>query len=176
MRELAKLAARLAEIERRVYGQIRHGTVHSVDPATGTMRLKLGAATGGGDFLSPDIPYVQHAGALKAHVPPSVGQQMTILSPGGDWRSAVAMPMTWSDHNQSPSGASDENVITFGAVNLSLKADSLTATIGGVTFKVSAQGVEITGGTVKHDGKNIGSTHIHGGVDPGPAQTTAPAN
>lgn len=174
MRELAKLAARLAEIERRVYGQIRHGTVHSVDPAAGTMRLKLGAATGGGDFLSPDIPYAQHAGALKAHVPPSVGQQMTILAPSGDWRAAVAVPMTWSDQNQSPSGAPDENVITFGSVHIVLKDDSLTAAIGGVTFKVSAQGVEITGGHVRHDGKDIGATHRHGGVDRGGADTDPP--
>lgn len=174
MRDLAKLAARLAEVERRVYGQIRHGTVHSVDTSQGTMRLKLGEATDGGDFLSPEVPYAQHAGAIKVHVPPSVGQQMTILSPGGDWRGAVAVPMTWSDQNQSPSSASDENVITYGSVTLTLKADSLTATIGGVTFKVSTQGVEITGGHVKHDGKDIGATHRHGGVDRGGADTDPP--
>ena len=34
----------------------------------------------------------------------------------------------------------------------------------------------ITGGKVTHDGKNIGATHIHGGVVPGGGLTDVPAN
>jgi hypothetical protein len=36
--------------------------------------------------------------------------------------------------------------------------------------------VAITGGKVTHDGKNIGATHIHGGVVPGGGLTDVPAN
>lgn len=45
---------------------------------------------------------------------------------------------------------------------------------GGVTFTVSAAGVDIQGGTVKHNGKDIGDTHRHTGVVPGSGQTGVP--
>ncbi|MFO7805752.1 MAG: hypothetical protein R6V30_08815 [Paracoccaceae bacterium] len=48
--------------------------------------------------------------------------------------------------------------------------------VGGVSFKVTDGTVEITGGKVTHNGKNIGDTHIHGGVKSGPSVTDVPAN
>jgi hypothetical protein len=41
---------------------------------------------------------------------------------------------------------------------------------------VSNSGVAIVGSMVTHDGRNIGSTHIHGGVAPGGGLTDVPAN
>lgn len=192
MREVVEIVARVAELERRVTGMVRHGTVAEVDTSGHRVRIKLGDSEDGGDFLSPWVPYSQMAGALKAHIPPAPGQQFTLIAPTGDWQQAVAMPLTWSNANASPSQAGDENVLTYGNVRMTLKDDlvrtvvggltfELTSekaeiAIGGVTFKVSGAGVEITGGQVKHDGKNIGSTHIHGGVIPGGGTTDVPAN
>lgn len=190
--ELVELAARVAELERRTAGKLRHGTVEEVDASKHIMRLKLGTAVDGQPFLSPWIPYTQTAGALKVHTPPSKGQQFTMLAPTGDWQQAVAIPLTWSDANPSPSSKGDENVITYGNVALTLK-DNLTkvkvgsaefdvtsthikAKIGGVTVEISSGGVAITGGQVTHNGKNIGSTHIHGGVVSGGDLTDVPAN
>lgn len=176
MRALVEAYSRIAELERRVAGMVRHGPIAEVDPAAGTVRLDLGAATGGGRMLSPPIPYSQTAGALKAHIPPTVGQQMTIMAPSGDWRQAVALPLTWSDNNASPSGAGDENVITFGDVNITLKADALRVAVGGVSLSISAEGVAIEGGKVTHNGTDIGDSHVHGGVDRGGSNTNPPAN
>ena len=39
MRELVELAARVAELERRFSGVLRHGTVAQVDPEKATLRL-----------------------------------------------------------------------------------------------------------------------------------------
>ena len=175
IRELVDLAARIAELERRVSGMMRHGTVEQVDPAKARVRLKFGEGDDG-PFLSPWVPYAQVAGGLKIHTPPTKGQQFTMMSPGGDWRQAVAVPMTWSDQNPSPSTAGDENVLTFGNVRMSLKAGDVTVEVGGVSFRISGDGVAIEGGKVTHDGKNIGSDHIHGGVTPGGGQTEPPAN
>lgn len=175
MREIAAILARVAELERKVAGSQRHGVVHEVDPAAGTVRLRLGEGTDGQPFLSPPIPYAQTMGALKAHIPPSVGQQMTMMAPGGDWRQAVALGMSASNANPSPSGAGDQNVITFGAATITLTGSGLTIAVGGVTLAISGGGVAITGGTVTHNGKNIGSTHTHGGVVIG-GSSTAPPN
>lgn len=192
IRELVELASRVAELERRYAGAMRHGTVEEVDPAKQIVRLNFGKDVEGKPFLSPWIPYAQIAGALKVHTPPSKGQQFTLLSPTGDWQQAVALPMTWSDKNTSPSSNGDENVLTYGNVRATIKddltqvdvggtvlevtSDHVKITVGGVTVEFSGDGVAITGGKVTHDGKNIGSSHIHGGVVPGGGVTDVPAN
>jgi phage baseplate assembly protein gpV len=192
IRELVELASRIAELERRFSGTMRHGTVEEVDPGKQIVRLKFGKDVEGKPFLSPWIPYAQIAGALKVHTPPSKGQQFTLLSPTGDWQQAVALPMTWSDNNQSPSSNGDENVLTYGNVRATIKddltqvdvggtvlevtSDHVKITVGGVTVEISGEGVAITGGTVTHDGKNIGSTHKHGEVMSGGSLTGVPAN
>jgi phage baseplate assembly protein gpV len=192
IRELVELASRVAELERRFSGIMRHGTVEEVDPGKQIVRMNFGKDVDGKPFLSPWVPYAQIAGALKVHTPPSKGQQFTMLSPTGDWQQAVALPMTWSDQNKSPSSNGDENVLTYGNVKATIKddltqvdvggtvlevtSDHVKITVGGVTVEITDGGVAITGGKVTHDGKNIGSTHIHGGVVPGGGLTDVPAN
>ena len=177
IRELVELAARIAELERRFSGMMRHGTVAEVDANTQRIRLDLGPAHGtSGRFLSPWIPYAQFSGALRVHTPPSVGQQFTAMSPNGDFQQSVAVPLTHSNANPSPSTATDQNVLRFGDVTLTLSQDYLEIAIGGVRFKVDGANVEITGGQVRHNGRNIGDSHIHNGVLSGPSVTGAPAN
>lgn len=175
MRAIAEVLARVAELERRMDGSQRHGVVHEVDPQAGTVRLRLGEGTDGEPFLSPPIPYAQTMGALKAHIPPSVGQQMTMMAPGGDWRQAVAMGMSASEANPSPSGAGDQNVITFGAVKIALTGDGVTIEAGGVTLSITGGGMAVTGGEVTHNGTNIGDDHEHKGVVMGGDNTGPPA-
>lgn len=193
MREITELVSRVADLERRLAGGMRHGTVAEVDPAKQRVRLDFGPAHGGdGKFLSPWIPYAQFSGALKVHTPPTVGQQLTAMSPTGDFQQAVAVPLTHSDSNPSPSGAGDENVMTYGNVRMTLADDLVRSkiggleleltgaaakiTVGGVSFKVSGAGVEITGGTVTHNGTDIGDTHTHTDTPGLGAGTTSPPN
>ena len=177
IRELVELAARIAELERRFSGMMRHGTVAEVDTTTQRIRLDFGPAHGAsGRFLSPWIPYAQFSGALRLHTPPSVGQQFTAMSPNGDFQQAVAVPLTHSSANPSPSTAADQNVLSFGSVTVTLAEDSLEVSVGGVRFKVDGANVEITGGAVRHNGRNIGDSHIHNGVSSGPSVTGTPAN
>jgi phage baseplate assembly protein gpV len=182
MSEYSDLRAEIAELRRRVAGMMVHGTVHEVDAAAGTVRLRLGDGPDGEPFLGPAIPYAQFAGALKAHTPPSVGQQMTMLSPGGDFRQAVAAPMTWSDENASPSDRGDANAVTFGSVRIDLEGGALRITVGGTSVVISGGGVSIDGDAIAlagaaltHNGKNVGDDHVHEGVVPGPAETGPPA-
>ena len=174
--ELVELASRVAELERRFAGMMRPGTVEEVDPKKQIVRLNFGDSDDGKPFLSPWVPYAQIAGALKVHTPPSKGQQFTMLSPSGDWQQAVALPLTWSDQNQSPSDKGDEHVLTFGNVRITLKDNLTEVKVGDVTMKVTGDGVSITGGRVEHDDKNIGSTHRHEDVTPGADLTGVPTS
>lgn len=48
-----------------------------------------------------------------------------------------------------------------GTVRLALASDKIKITVGAVSLAVSASGVDITGGYVRHNGVNIGATHRH---------------
>jgi len=135
IRELVELASRVAELERRFSGTLRHGTIEEVDAAKQIVRLNFGQDEDGKPFLSPWVPYAQIAGALKVHTPPSKGQQFTALSPTGDWQQAVALPLTWSKANPSPSQKADEHVLTFGSVKLTIEGEKVTAEAPNVLIK-----------------------------------------
>lgn len=178
---LATLARRIAEAERRLDGTVKQGRVAEVDPKAGTVRLRLNEEGADEAFLSPPVPYAQIAGAMKLHSPPSVGQQMTIISGAGDFRQGLAIPMTWSDKNAAPSDKGDEHVLTFGSVKIEMRGEEIIVSVpklkfdcDGVTVEITGSGVTINGGRVEHDGKNIGSTHTHGGIERGSSDTNPP--
>ena len=145
VRELVELVARVADLERRVAGIMRHGTVAEVDPAKQRVRLDFGPSHGGdGRFLSPWIPYSQVSGALKVHTPPTVGQQFTAMSPTGDFQQAVAVPLTHHNGNPSPSGAGDQNVVTYGNVTMTLADDLIQAEVGGAVLQMKASEIKLS--------------------------------
>jgi len=148
MRELVEAVARVAELERRVAGMVRHGTVEQVDPQKQRVRLRLGG-TDDKPFIGPWVPYAQIAGALKVHTPPSVGQQMTLLSPTGDPRQAVALPMTWSNQNASPSQKGDEHVLTFGSCRIELRGNEIVVKVPRILIECDGSTFELTGSGLK---------------------------
>lgn len=145
---LVEVLRRTAEIERRFDGMIKQGPVAEVDPKRGTVRVRLGG-TDKEPMLSPPIPYAQVAGGLKVHAPPTVGQQMTVLSGAGDFRQGLAVPMTWSDRNKSPSDKGDENVITFGALTIEARGNELVIKVPRMLIECDGTTMELTGAGLK---------------------------
>ena len=144
IREIVELVARVTDLERRVAGVMRHGSVAEVDPERQRIRLDFGQTHGGqGRFLSPWLPYAQFSGALRVHTPPTVGQQFTVMSPTGDFQQAVAVPMTHHAGNPSPSTAGDENVITYGNVRMTLADDLVRIVVGGSTLEITSEEIKV---------------------------------
>ena len=139
--QIVALMRDVADLRRRIDTMVRHGKVEKVDAKKQRVRLRVGGTDDEPQF-SPWVPYGQIAGALKVHTPPSEGQQMTLLSPTGDFRQAVAMPLTWSDDNKSPSDKSDEHVATFENVTVVLKKDSLKVTVGDASIEITKDSIE----------------------------------
>ncbi|WP_099863719.1 phage baseplate assembly protein V [Pararhizobium haloflavum] len=147
---LQALTLRVLALEARVAGMVRRGPVEEVDTAAQTVRLKLGEGADG-PYLSPPIPYAQHSGALKAHIPPRKGQSMVILSESGDFKQGVAMPSSWSDADKSPGDTAETNVITFGGFTIGFAGDVLVISgpkvrleCGGSTFDLSGDGLRMS--------------------------------
>lgn len=185
--QVAALSRRIAELERRVEGAVRKGKVMEVDEAKGLARIEVGRDSDGTPQAGPWVRYSQVAGALKIHTPPTVGQTMMQVAPGGEFEQAALFPLGFSDSNESP-GRDENPVITFGALRLHLDGQTLTVTIpklaiqaGGSTFNLTDEGLKLVanlvveGEAMTHNDHDVGFTHRHPGVRRGDDQTDPPA-
>jgi phage baseplate assembly protein gpV len=128
--ELLEVLTRVAELERKLDSIFRHGPVHERKKIEGRwfVRLKIGG-TEQAPFLSPWIPYSSPNGGpqgLNLHRVPSQGEQLTLLSPAGDFRQAVAVPLFWSDDHPAPSEQADALVVTHPLFRLEIENGVLT--------------------------------------------------
>lgn len=191
---ILELYQRVQRLEGQNARSLRPGTVAQV--RDGAVRMKIGSTDGGDDYLTPWVPYSQVAGAVKAHVRPSVGQQMMLAAPGGDLRQAVALPFTWSEANVSP-GSGPDPAYTYGNVRIEVHPGEVRATIGGAALSLTSDAFEVSigGGSIKltasefamladlvkavgsslmHNSKEVGDAHRHADVTPGPSPTGIP--
>jgi len=147
----------------------RIGAVERVDAQRG-YRLKLGEGEDG-PYLSPWYP---HPETGKSSVPLEKGQVVGVLNPSGDPRQGVLLRGGYSPSHASPNENMAANVFAAAGVRAEVVDGRLVVTAGDVTLTLSGAGLAVSGGRVEHDGRNIGSTHRHGGVRPGGASTDVP--
>jgi phage baseplate assembly protein V len=95
----------LSEISRRLNNIVRFGTVAEIDHKSAKVRVKIGNIT------TTWIPWITTAGTVKLWNPPVVGEQVTVISQGGDLSLAVAIPSIFGGQFDAPSG--DENIVTL---------------------------------------------------------------
>lgn len=101
------------DIQRLVRNLIRIGTVSEVDLDRGLCRI----ATGGN--LTDWLNWLSgRAGGARTWWAPSVGEQVLVLSPGGELDTAFVLPGIFSDAHPAPSVSAQAAHITFpdGAV------------------------------------------------------------
>lgn len=145
MKMLIELLARAAQNDLRVANAKSYGRVTDVGTGAriGMIRVEMGENEDG-PVKSPWIKWGQAAGALKLHSLPSVGQQVTLDCPNGDWEQATASPFTWSDDNPSPSGQINEHVLTFGSVRLTIRGQQTLIEVGGAKIDATSAKVEMS--------------------------------
>ncbi|APO76109.1 phage-related baseplate assembly protein [Rhizobium etli 8C-3] len=172
--EFRRLRIQLDRAERRIATGRLSGKVAQVDPQKRLLRLKIGTSSSGEDILSPWVRWQEAAaGGLRIHSEPAIGEQMDLVSRSGTVGDlSIAVPATYDKDNQAPSASSDTAVFERGAGRLEIGAD-------GILLKgpVKVEGpVEIEGDRLRHNSRNVGSTHVHGGVERGGANTDVPSN
>lgn len=122
--QIAELYRRDAERTRRERNRKRTGVVSEVDYEKGLARVKL-SQQGGKDYLTGWIPWKEVAsGGIKSHIPPTVGEQVNVVSESGDLTDAEIDMSVPSTANPRPH-AGAEAVITKGDVRIQI-ADSRT--------------------------------------------------
>lgn len=155
----------------KLRGMIRRVTLKNVRDDGETQRASVEVADG---IWRDDVEIHQPYG--QAGVVPADGALAIALAVGGDEGDMIVLPVGNPSKRMGglPAGAAGaynehgDHVLLMPDGTISIQAGgSVAVSVGGVTFTISAGGVDITGGEVTHDGKNIGSTHVHTGVTPG---------
>jgi len=142
----------LPDMERRMANTVRHGKVMEVNHATRRVRVKSG------EIETDWIPWPagRAAAGKRRWDPPEVGEQVTMLSPGGDFRQAVVIPGVYqteydapsSDPNKDTTEYGDGTVIEYDRGTHTLRADlgdsKMTMTREAVVIEIGAAKVTMT--------------------------------
>ncbi|QLL92844.1 phage baseplate assembly protein V [Pectobacterium carotovorum] len=148
-----KTQATLTEIQRLLRNMNRVGVVTHVNTADALCRVQTGGMTTGWlNWLT------RRAGRSRDWWAPSIGEQVLILSIGGELDTAFVLPGIYSDNNPAPSASPDALHISFpdgavieyepatGALTVSgiktadvTASESLTATVPLVTVRASTR-------------------------------------
>lgn len=91
-----------AELLRLITNLIRIGTIDQIDVAQARVRVKSG------ENLTGWLPWItQRAGTTKNWNPPTLGEQVVLLSPSGDLSQALILSSLYSDENPAPQNSAD---------------------------------------------------------------------
>lgn len=184
-----------AEILRLIQNIVRLGAIAEVDHGAPGERLPA-VRVRSGELLTGWLPWANgRAGTTRDWNPPTRGEQVMILSPGGDLANGVAMPSLFQMIHQPPSNDPGKIARQFpdGALfeydhensvlrinlpgSIEIHAPGGTQWVGNIDHQgdINREGSDTqTSGTKTHNGKNVGSDHTHGGVQGGPSNTGEP--
>lgn len=166
----------IADLYRRVNNLLRVGKVVAVDYAVARARVKIGNITT--DFLPWMTP------STAAWIPLKNGEQVVVLSPGGDLRFGMILPALYQSAKSAPSDDAEEiaivaNITQVGNTKMTgnFSADKNIAAGGHIDSEgnITAQG-EVEGNGVKlsphtHDFQYVGAGQ---GATPQSATTKKP--
>lgn len=180
----------LAETLRLLHNLIRIGTIEEIDREKARCRVRIG------DLLTGWVPWVSsRAGTTVDWDPPVAGEQVVLLSPGGELTAGVALTGVYTRHHPAPSRKASKYMRVFpdGAhIEYDHENSHLLATLPGSAEVTALDGVTINadtvingnatitgdatfiGSAVTHNGKNIGADHMHSGVQSGGSVTGGP--
>lgn len=152
--------------------------VQSYDPDRRTCRIEIPGITDGSDvFPEAEIEYPigdkARSGSDGTEIEILPGDTIWIAFIGGDSRYPIITGY------RNPQAGNSIDWRRFHHANIELTADGMMK-LNADTVEINATNVTVNGNTsingssLKHNGKNVGDTHTHGGVQSGPSNTSAP--
>ncbi len=176
--QIAWLASQIAEMRRRERNRKRTGSIMEVDHKKGLARVEL-SKPDGKPFLTGWLPWKEVAsGGIKSHIPPTIGEQVDVVSENGDLTDGVIDMSTPSNQNPRPHDG-PEAVITKGNSKLFIGDGVIAISSDEIELKATTirivGNLEVIGSSITHNDTNIGDSHVHGGVERGGAETDRPS-
>jgi phage baseplate assembly protein V len=136
-----------AELNRQIENLIRIGTVFAIDHGARRVRVKSGGVDT--NWLKWRVG---RAGATRTWDPPTIGEQVMILSPSGVLDNGIVMPSIFSDEFDAPSDNPDEHVVDY--------PDGARITYNHESGALSATGIK-TAAVVASDEIRLEAKKIH---------------
>lgn len=173
--QIAELYRRDAERTRRDRNRRRTGKVVEGPDDKGRYRVEM-TRQDGKPFKSDWIkPRPLGAGKVKLDVILKVGEQVDVVSESGDLTDARIEMSDYSDDNPRENDGAPLHIKVDGDAVIIAGKLKITADVE-ITGDTTMTGkLDITGSSVTHNGKDIGDTHRHMDVTPGPDFTGVPA-
>jgi phage baseplate assembly protein V len=95
---MQRMTADYSDLLRLILNLIRFGTIADINHDTQRVRVKVG------ENVTTWRPWITlRAGDSQTWFPPSLGEQVIVLSPEGDFANAAILPAIYSDKYKSPS-------------------------------------------------------------------------
>jgi hypothetical protein len=152
--------------------------IKSYDKVTRTCRVDIPGITQGGDaYPTAEIMYPigdkSRSGTHATEIEMLAGDTVWVMFIGGDSR----YPVIYGYRNPRAGNSADWR--RFHHANIELTADG-TLKLNAATVEINAtnlniaSNVAITGDTLTHNSKNVGSTHSHSNVQPGSGNSGGP--
>jgi len=115
--QISWLVNEIAELKRRDRNRKRTGKISKIDLSKGLARVEF-EIRDGKKYLSPWMPWKEiAAGNIKAHIPPSIGEQVDVVSETGDLGDGVIDMSIPSNQNARPHDG-EEAVLTIGGTRI----------------------------------------------------------
>ena len=119
----------MGDRDRQLANLIRIGTIAELDQANALVKVKIGS-------LSTDwLPWITaRAGATRTWSAPRQGEQVVILSPGGDTAQGVVLPSIFQDNHPAPAASQDQETTVYPdgtTVDYNSATNTLTVTVAG---------------------------------------------
>lgn len=149
--------------------------VVSYDWQKRTCRIEIPGLTDGGDVMpEAEIEYPigdkSRTGDYATEIEISPGDTVWVAFIGGDPRYPVITGY------RNPHAGNSGDWRRWHHKNIELSADTNIVIQAGGSVTIKAGSVLIESDSLTHNGVNVGDTHIHGGVLPGPSDTSTPSN
>lgn len=166
-----------SELLKAVAQMVMIADVVEVDPGRARAKVSFGP-----EATSAWLPWLtERSSAIAVWAPPSAGEQVLCLSPSGLTKDAIILGALFSGTNAAPSGSAGEHLIKIGGSSISITGGSIVLSSNGSTLTIDGSGITHTGGatevntgSLNHKGTNVGDTHTHKGITPGPSRTGDP--
>lgn len=149
--------------------------VVSYDWQKRTCRIEIPGLTDGGDVMpEAEIEYPigdkSRLGNYTTEIEIWPGDTVWVAFIGGDPRYPVITGY------RNPHAGNSGDWRRWHHKNIELSADTNIVIQAGGSVTIKAGSVLIESDSLTHNGVNVGDTHIHGGVLPGPSDTSTPSN
>lgn len=130
----------IAELSRRLENIIRFGTIAEVNHAARRVRVDSG------ELRTAWLKWqTGRAGNARTWSPPSLGEQVMILSPSGVLENGIVVPSIYCDDNDAPSSSASEHVFAFpDGARISYDHDSGALIASGIQTAIVQAATSVT--------------------------------